>query len=38
VDWLRRERHDVKDGRVGYGGGNHGQSLAFAEAKFGIRV
>src|ERR1700744_5552511 len=35
--WLRRERSEVKT-VVSATRGNHGQSLAFAVAQFGIRV
>ena len=37
MDWLRRERPDV-DTVVSATRGNHGQSIAFAAAQFGIRV
>jgi len=37
MDWLRRERPEVKT-VVSATRGNHGQSLAFAAAKYGIRV
>src|ERR1700751_2768748 len=37
MDWLRRERPEVKT-VVSATRGNHGQSMAFAAAKYGIRV
>jgi threonine dehydratase len=37
MDWLRRERPEVKT-VLSATRGNHGQSLAFAAAKYGIRV
>jgi threonine dehydratase len=37
MDWLRRERPEVKT-VVSATRGNHGQSVAFAAAQFGIRV
>jgi threonine dehydratase len=37
MDWLRRERPEVKT-VVSATRGNHGQSIAFAAAQFGIRV
>jgi threonine dehydratase len=37
MDWLRRERPEVKT-VVSATRGNHGQSLAFAAAQYGIRV
>jgi threonine dehydratase len=37
MDWLRRERPDVKT-VVSATRGNHGQSIAFAAAQHGIRV
>src|SRR5258705_11055600 len=37
MDWLRRERPEVKT-VVSATRGNHGQSLRFAAAQFGIRV
>jgi threonine dehydratase len=37
MDWLRRERPEVKT-VVSATRGNHGQSMAFAGARFGVRV
>ena len=37
MDWLRRERPEVKT-VVSATRGNHGQSMAFAAARYGIRV
>ena len=37
MDWLRRERPEVKT-VVSATRGNHGQSMAFAAAQYGIRV
>jgi threonine dehydratase len=37
MDWLRRERPEVKT-VVSATRGNHGQSIAFAAAQYGIRV
>ena len=37
MDWLRRERPEVKT-VVSATRGNHGQSLAYAAAQYGIRV
>lgn len=37
MDWLRRERPEVQT-VVSATRGNHGQSIAFAAAQFGIRV
>src|ERR1700730_18652398 len=37
MDWLRRERPEV-DTIVSATRGNHGQSMAFAGARFGLRV
>src|ERR1700754_2638673 len=37
MDWLRRERPQGKTG-VSATRGNHGQSLGFAAAQYGIRV
>src|SRR3981081_4832965 len=37
MDWLRRERPEIRTG-VTATRGNHGQSIAFAAAQYGIRV
>src|SRR5271156_862122 len=37
MDWLRRERPEVTTG-VSATRGNHGQSMAYAAAQYGIRV